>query len=55
MTVSDNTIQADVLGDFFKNLCKKEFFALEKMTSMDLLKHPGKVLEDGANLDSFNI
>ena len=31
MIVSDNTIQAEDLGDFFKNLCKKGLNVSKKM------------------------
>ena len=33
MTVSDNTIQAEGLGDFFKNLCKKGLNVSKKMAT----------------------
>ena len=34
MTVSDNTIKAEGLGDFFKNLGKKELKVSKKMAKM---------------------
>ena len=44
MTVSDNTKQAEVLGDFFKNLGKKGLNVSKKIA-----KNPGRALEIGAN------
>ena len=51
MTVSDNTIKAEGLGDFFKNLGKKGLNASKKMAK-NVLKTPGRALEDGANVGS---
>ena len=49
MIVSDNTIQAEGLGDFFKNLGKKGLNVSEKMAK-NVLKNPGRALEIGANV-----
>ena len=43
MIVSDNTIQAGGLGDFFKNLGKKGLNASKKMTK-NVLSNPGRAL-----------
>ena len=51
MTVSDNTIKAEGLGDFFKNLGKKGLNASKKMAK-NVLKNPGRALEIGANVGS---
>ena len=44
MTVSDNTIKAEGLGDFFKNLGKKGFNVSKKMAK-NVLSNPGRVLD----------
>ena len=49
MIVSDSTIQAEVLGDFFKNLGKKGLNVSKKMAK-NVLKNPGRALEIGANV-----
>ena len=49
MTVSDNTIKAEGLGDFFKDLGNKGLNASKKMAK-NVLKNPGKALEIGANV-----
>ena len=51
MTVSDNTIKAEGLGDFFKNLGKKGLNVSKKMAK-NVLKNPGTALEIGANVGS---
>ena len=49
MIVSDNTIQAEGLGDFFKKLGKKGINVSKKMAK-NVLKNPGRALEIGANV-----
>ena len=49
MIVSDNTIQAEGLGDFFKNLGEKGLNVSKKMAK-NVLKNPGRALEVGANV-----
>ena len=49
--VSDNTIQAEGLGDFFKNLGKLSAKAVKKLAT-NVLKNPGRALEIGANVAS---
>ena len=49
MIVSDNVIQAEGLGDFFKNLGKKGLNVSKKMAK-NVLKNPGRALEIGANV-----
>ena len=49
MTISDNTIAAENLGDFFKSLGEKGFIASKKMAK-NVLKHPGIDLAIGANV-----
>ena len=44
MIVSDNVIQAEGLGDFFKNLGKKEFNVSKKMAK-NVLSNPGRALD----------
>ena len=44
MIVSDNTIQAEGLGDFFKNLGKKGLNASKKMAK-NVLSNPGRALD----------
>ena len=49
MIVSDNTIQAEGLGDFFKNLEKVSGKAAKKLAT-NALKNPSRFLEFGANV-----
>ena len=49
MIVSDNMIQAEGLGDFFKNLGKVSSKAAEKLAT-NALKNPSRFLEIGANV-----
>ena len=49
MIVSDNTIQAEGLGDFFKNLGKVSSKAAKKLAK-NALKNPSRFLEIGANI-----
>ena len=49
MIVSDNVIQAEGLGDFFKNLGKVSSRAAKKLAT-NALKNPAKFLEIGANV-----
>ena len=49
MIVSDNTIQAEGLGDFFKNLGKVSSKAAKKLAK-NALKNPSRILELGANV-----
>ena len=49
MIVSDNVIQADGLGDFFKNL-GKVFSKTAKKLAKNALKNPSRILEIGANI-----
>ena len=49
MIVSDNTIQAKGLGDFFKNLGKVSSKAAKKLAK-NALKNPSRFLEIGANV-----
>ena len=49
MIVSDNTIQAEGLGDFFKNLGKVSSKAAKKLAKNEL-KNPSRLLEIGANV-----
>ena len=44
MIVSDNTIEAEGLGDFFKNLGKKGLNMSKKMAK-NLLSNPGRALD----------
>ena len=44
MIVSDNVIQAEGLGDFFKNLGKKGLSASKKMAK-NVLSNPGRALD----------
>ena len=44
MTVSDNTIKAEGLGDLFKNLGKKRLNVSKEMTK-NVLSHLGRALE----------
>ena len=49
--MSDNAIQAEGLGDFFKNLGKKGINISKKMAK-NVLRNPGRALEIGANVGS---
>ena len=49
MIVSDNVIQAEGLGDFFKNLGKVSSRAAKKLAT-NALKNPARFLEIGANI-----
>ena len=49
MIVSDNTIQAEGLGDFFKNLGKISGKAAKKLAT-NALKNPTRFFEVGANV-----
>ena len=49
MTVSDNTMKAEGLGSFFKNLGKLSAKAGKKLAT-NVLKNPGRALEIGANV-----
>ena len=49
MYVSANTIQAEGLGDFFKNLGKVSGKA-DKNLATNALKNPSRILEIGANV-----
>ena len=49
MIVSDNTIQAEGLGDYFKKLGKVSGKAAKKLAT-NALKHPSRFLEIGANV-----
>ena len=49
MIVSDNVIQAEGLGDVFKNLGKKGLNVSKKMAK-NVLKNLGRALEIGANI-----
>ena len=47
--VSDNTIVSEGLGDFFKNLGKKELNVSKKM-AINVLEKPGRAVEIGATV-----
>ena len=47
--MNDNTIQAEGLGDFFKNLGKVTSKTAKKLAT-DALKNPARFLEIGANV-----
>ena len=49
MIMSDNTIQAQGLGDFFKNLGKKGLNKSKKMAKK-VLKNPSRALDITANI-----
>ena len=49
MIVSDNVIQAEGLGDFFKNLGKKGLNVSKKMAKI-VLKNPSRSLDITANI-----
>jgi len=51
MLVSDNTIKAEGLGKFFKNLGKASAKAGKKLAT-NVLNNPGRALEIGANIGS---
>ena len=51
MTVSDKTIQAESLADFFKSLGKEGLNVSKKMAK-NVTKNPGRALEFGANVGS---
>ena len=44
MTVSDNTIQAEILGDLFFNLGEKGLNMSKKMAK-NILRNPGRALD----------
>ena len=48
MTVKDNTITAEGLGDFFKSMGKKVARVAEK-TGTNVSKYPGRAFETAAN------
>ena len=49
MTVSDNTIKSESLGDFSKNLGKKGLNLSKKMAK-NVLSNPGRALDITANI-----
>ena len=49
VVLSDNTMLAEGLGEFFKNLFKKGPNVSKKLTE-SVLKKPGRALEIGANV-----
>ena len=49
MTVYDNTIQAEGLAEFFKNLGKKGL-NVSKKVAKNVLKKPGRALDITANI-----
>ena len=49
MIVSDNTIQAEGLGDFFKNLGKKGLNVSKKLAKI-VLKNPSRAFDIIANI-----
>ena len=49
MTVSDDTIKAEGLGDFFKNLGKKRLNVSKKMAK-NVLSNPRRALDLTANI-----
>ena len=49
MIVSDNTIEAEGLGSFFRNLGKVSGKAAKKLAT-NALKNPSRFLEIGANV-----
>ena len=51
MIVSDKTIQAEGLGDFFKNLGKVSSKAAKKLARKELKNH-SRLLEKGANVSA---
>ena len=48
MTVSDNTIQTEGFGSFFKTLGRVSAKLVEKLAT-NVLKYPGRAFEIGAN------
>ena len=48
MTASDNTIQAEMLGDFFEILGKNRLNKSKQM-SKTVTKNPGRALDNTAN------
>ena len=48
MAVSDNSILAEKIADFFENVGRNRFNGAKKMAK-DALKNPGRALENGAN------
>ena len=51
MTVSDNTVVAEGLCDFFKNLGKKGLNASKKL-ARKVLRNPGRAVDITANVAS---
>ena len=49
MILSDNTIQVEGLGDFFKNLSNKGFNVSKKMAK-NVLINPGRTLDGTAKI-----
>ena len=49
MVVSDNTIEAENLGDFFKNLGKKGLIVSKKLAK-NVLSNPTRALDNTANI-----
>ena len=49
MTVSDKSIQAEGLGDFFNNLGTKRLNVSKKMAK-NVIKNPGRALDITANI-----
>ena len=49
MTVSNNTIQAEALSDFFKNLCKKGLNVSKNMAK-SVMKISGRALDITGNI-----
>ena len=49
MTVSDSTIQAEALGDFFRNLGEKGLNVSKKMAKK-VLKNPSRALDITSNI-----
>ena len=49
MIVSDNVIQAEIFGDFFKNLGKKGLNVSKKMAK-NVLKNPSRALDITTNI-----
>ena len=45
INISDNVIQAESLGDFFKNLGKKGLKLSKKMAKKNVLSNPGRTLD----------
>ena len=51
MTVSDNTIQNESVGDFLKTLGKKGLNVSKKMAN-EILRNPGRAFDIAANIAS---